>query len=80
MNRDDMLEREYRDYINAANREPLPDDEYGRIAACDVLTAAYGIDRYPNPKTEKQREQAATAANYGGCFDACGEAEPSCRE
>lgn len=76
-----MLEREYRDYINAANREPLPDDEYGRIAACDVLTAAYGIDRYPNPKVREEREHAATAAlqKKGGFFDAHGGDDP-CRE
>lgn len=79
MNRDDMLEREYRDFVEAANRELLPDDEYGRIAACDALTAVYGLDRGPNPKTEKQRGQAATAAQCGGFFHACGGDAP-CRE
>lgn len=72
MNRDDLLEQEYRDFVNAANREPLPDDEYGRIAAKDALTEAYGLDGYPNPKAREKREQAATAAHCGGFFDACG--------
>lgn len=54
---DHISVREYREFVRAANCELLPDDEYGRIAARDALTE----DRYPTPKTKKQREQAAAS-------------------
>lgn len=79
MNRDDMLEQKYQNFVSAANREPLADDEYGRIAARDALTEAYGLNRHPNSKIENRREHAATAAQTGGIFNALGGDSP-CQE
>jgi len=78
MNRDDINEREYRDFVRDINRAGPPDDEYARIAAQDALTAAYGLDRYPAPPKRKRRPNAATAAQTGGVFLSRGGESP-CR-
>jgi len=80
MDKEDVLEREYRDFVRAANRERPAFDEYGSLAARDALTEAYGLNRYPASKEGKTREQAATAAQTGGIFVAGDGGELSCRE
>jgi len=66
MDKDDILEREYRDFVRAVNRERSAFDEYGPLAARDALTEAYSLNRYTAPKKGKPCEQAATAAQQGG--------------
>jgi len=68
MNRDDIREREYRDFIEVLNHGPQFDDEYDRIAAQDALTEAYGLDCYTAPHKRNRRPNAATAAQTGGIF------------
>lgn len=80
MDKDDIREWEYREFVKAANRERPYPDEYGPLAAHDALMEAYGLDGYPTAKTEKKCGQTATAAQPGGIFVTCEGGEPPCRE
>jgi len=80
MDKEDVLEREYRDFVRAVNHERKVFDEYGPLAARDALTEVYGLNRYPAPKKGKAREQAAAAVQMGGIFIAGDGGELSCRE
>ena len=74
------LAQEYRAFVRGMSREPPPDDEYGRIAACDALTEAYGLERYPTPRIPKRRPRADRCVERGGgVFSFRGGGEPPCR-
>lgn len=77
---DDNVERQCREFIRETNRDPLLDDEYGRTAAYDALTAAYGLERYPTPRIPKCRPRADLAAGRrGGVFLCCEGGAVPCR-
>lgn len=76
---DDAKMKKYREFIRKTNREPISDDEYGRISACDALTGAYDLERYPTPRIPKRRPRADRRVERGGGVFSFRGDEPLCR-